>query len=93
MTTVLSQGGKIPATIVTGFLGAGKTTLIRNLLLNAGGRRIALIVNEFGDMGFDGSLLDGGLVGFPPGSAIGTPPAKISSNRGITLRCSEKQEG
>ncbi|NBN62377.1 cobalamin biosynthesis protein CobW [Microvirga tunisiensis] len=59
MTTVLSQGGKIPATIVTGFLGAGKTTLIRNLLLNAGGRRIALIVNEFGDMGFDGSLLDG----------------------------------
>lgn len=50
---------KIPATIITGFLGAGKTTLIRNLLTNAGGRRIALIVNEFGDMGFDGSLLDG----------------------------------
>ncbi|KQT88554.1 cobalamin biosynthesis protein CobW [Aurantimonas sp. Leaf443] len=50
---------KIPATIVTGFLGAGKTTLIRNLLQNAGGRRIALIVNEFGDLGVDGDLLKG----------------------------------
>ncbi|MBN9027564.1 cobalamin biosynthesis protein CobW [Kaistia nematophila] len=48
---------RIPATIVTGFLGAGKTTLIRNLIAGAEGRRIALIVNEFGDMGFDGSLL------------------------------------
>lgn len=60
MSTAFQQPGrKIPATIVTGFLGAGKTTLIRNLLRNAGGRRIALIVNEFGDMGFDGSLLNG----------------------------------
>ncbi|MGQ7791438.1 cobalamin biosynthesis protein CobW [Faunimonas sp. B44] len=49
--------GRIPATIVTGFLGAGKTTLIRHLLQNPGGRRIALIVNEFGDVGFDGGLL------------------------------------
>jgi len=49
--------GRIPATIVTGFLGAGKTTLIRRLLENPGGRRIALIVNEFGDVGFDGQLL------------------------------------
>ncbi len=49
--------GRIPATIVTGFLGAGKTTLIRHLLENAGGRRIALIVNEFGDVGFDGQVL------------------------------------
>lgn len=48
---------KIPATVVTGFLGAGKTTLIRHLLANAGGRRIALIVNEFGDIGVDGDLL------------------------------------
>ncbi|WP_269582235.1 cobalamin biosynthesis protein CobW [Roseibium sp. Sym1] len=60
MTTSISQPGrKIPATIVTGFLGAGKTTLIRNLLTNANGKRIALIVNEFGDMGFDGSLVNG----------------------------------
>jgi cobalamin biosynthesis protein CobW len=49
--------GRIPATIVTGFLGAGKTTLIRHLLRNPGGRRIALIVNEFGDVGFDGQVL------------------------------------
>ncbi len=49
--------GRIPTTIVTGFLGAGKTTLIRHLLQNPGGRRIALIVNEFGDVGFDGELL------------------------------------
>ncbi len=59
---------RIPATIVTGFLGAGKTTLIRNLLRNAGGRRIALIVNEFGDVGFDGAVLgacDTGQTGAP----------------------------
>lgn len=48
---------KIPATLITGFLGAGKTTLIRNLMLNAEGRRIALIVNEFGETGIDGDLL------------------------------------
>jgi len=48
---------KIPATIVTGFLGAGKTTLLRHLLANAAGRRLALIINEFGDVGIDGSLL------------------------------------
>ena len=48
---------KIPATVITGFLGAGKTTLVRHLLQNAGGRRIALIVNEFGDVGIDGEIL------------------------------------
>jgi cobalamin biosynthesis protein CobW len=50
---------KIPATVVTGFLGAGKTTLIRHLLDNADGRRIALIINEFGDLGVDGDILRG----------------------------------
>ncbi|WP_210484218.1 cobalamin biosynthesis protein CobW [Microvirga antarctica] len=50
---------KIPCTIVTGFLGAGKTTLVRNLLQNAGGRRLAVLVNEFGDIGFDGSFIEG----------------------------------
>lgn len=48
---------KIPATVITGFLGAGKTTLVRHLLQNAGSRRIALIVNEFGDVGIDGEIL------------------------------------
>ena len=50
---------KIPATVVTGFLGSGKTTLIRNLLRQADGRRIALIINEFGDLGVDGEILKG----------------------------------
>ena len=50
---------KIPATVVTGFLGAGKTTLIRHMLENAGGKRIALIINEFGDLGVDGGILKG----------------------------------
>jgi cobalamin biosynthesis protein CobW len=48
---------KIRATVITGFLGAGKTTLIRHMLAHAGGRRIALIVNEFGDVGIDGDIL------------------------------------
>lgn len=55
MTTI----GKLPVTIVTGFLGAGKTTLIRHLLRTANGRRIALIINEFGDIGIDGEILNG----------------------------------
>ncbi|MEL6920895.1 MAG: cobalamin biosynthesis protein CobW, partial [Pseudomonadota bacterium] len=50
---------KIPATVITGFLGAGKTTMIRNLLQNAEGRKIALIINEFGDLGVDGDVLKG----------------------------------
>lgn len=50
---------KIPATVVTGFLGAGKTTLVRHLLTHARGKRIALIVNEFGELGVDGEILKG----------------------------------
>ncbi len=48
---------KIPATVITGFLGAGKTTLIRHMLQNAGGRRLGLLINEFGDVGVDGEIL------------------------------------
>ena len=48
---------KVPVTIVTGFLGAGKTTLVRHTIENAEGRRLALIVNEFGDVGVDGAIL------------------------------------
>ncbi len=48
---------KVPCTIVTGFLGAGKTTLVRHVLENAEGRRLAVIVNEFGDVGIDGDIL------------------------------------
>ncbi|SDC81813.1 cobalamin biosynthesis protein CobW [Sphingomonas sp. YR710] len=50
---------RVPCTIVTGFLGAGKTTLVRHVLENAGGRRLAVIVNEFGDVGIDREVLKG----------------------------------
>src|SRR5271163_4857179 len=61
---------KTPVTIVTGFLGAGKTTLIRHLMANAGGRRLALIINEFGDVGVDGQLLKGCADADCPSDAI-----------------------
>ena len=48
---------KIPVTVISGFLGAGKTTLVRHLLQNNQGRRIAVLVNEFGEVGIDGDLL------------------------------------
>ena len=51
------SAAKIPATIITGFLGAGKTTMVRHLLGNANGRRLAVIVNEFGAEGVDGETL------------------------------------
>ena len=53
------MAAKIPATVITGFLGAGKTTMIRHMLENAKGKRIALIINEFGDLGVDGDILKG----------------------------------
>ena len=53
------QNRKIPATVVTGFLGAGKTSLVRHALGAANGRRIAVIVNEFGDLGIDEAVLRG----------------------------------
>jgi cobalamin biosynthesis protein CobW len=56
---MIDKLARVPCTIVTGFLGAGKTTLIRHVLANAGGRRLAVIVNEFGDIGIDGEILKG----------------------------------
>ena len=54
---------KIPVTVVTGFLGSGKTTLLRHILQNAQGQRIAVIVNEFGELGIDGEILKGCGIG------------------------------
>ncbi|WP_424945642.1 cobalamin biosynthesis protein CobW [Candidatus Spongiihabitans sp.] len=48
---------KIPATVVTGFLGSGKTTLLTNMIKQAGGKRIAVIINEFGELDIDADLL------------------------------------
>ncbi len=53
------QTQKIPVTIITGFLGSGKTTLIHKIAQNANGRRLAIIVNEFGELGMDGEILKG----------------------------------
>jgi cobalamin biosynthesis protein CobW len=50
---------RVPATVITGFLGAGKTSLVRHLLARAEGRRLAVIVNEFGELGIDRELLLG----------------------------------
>jgi cobalamin biosynthesis protein CobW len=55
----MTELARVPCTVVTGFLGAGKTTLIRHVLENAGGRRLAILVNEFGDVGIDGEILKG----------------------------------
>jgi cobalamin biosynthesis protein CobW len=55
---------KIPATVVTGFLGAGKTTLLRHLIATANGKKLAFVINEFGDFGVDAGIIDGcGLEG------------------------------
>ena len=62
---------KIPATVITGFLGSGKTTLIRHLLEHNQGRRFALIANEFGDVGVDADLLsDCGEEACKPGDIV-----------------------
>jgi len=55
----MTEISRVPCTVVTGFLGAGKTTLIRNLIENTKGKRLAIIVNEFGDVGIDGEILKG----------------------------------
>ena len=49
---------RVPVLVVTGYLGAGKTTLVNRILAGANGRRYAVIVNEFGDIGIDGALIE-----------------------------------
>ena len=53
----MSDLAKIPVTVITGFLGSGKTTLIRHLMQNPQGKRLAILVNEFGTLGVDGDIL------------------------------------
>ena len=65
------SAAKIPVTVITGFLGAGKTSLIQHLLRTAAGRRLALVINEFGDVGVDAEILMGcGLESCDPGSIV-----------------------
>ena len=85
------MAAKIPVTVITGFLGSGKTTLIRHLLRNNQGRRIAVLVNEFGELGIDGDLLrDCGICdGEAPGAT--TQPDIVELINGC-LCCTVQEE-
>jgi cobalamin biosynthesis protein CobW len=80
---------KIAATIVTGFLGSGKTTLLRHLLTHAQGRRIAVIVNEFGELGIDGELLQGCGIGC---DETGAPNGQLFELANGCLCCTVQEE-
>ncbi len=80
---------KVPVTVVTGFLGSGKTTLIRHLLQNNEGRRIAVVVNEFGEVGIDGELLRS--CGVCEAETSDTPPPIVELTNGC-LCCTVQEE-
>jgi cobalamin biosynthesis protein CobW len=80
---------KLPTTIVTGFLGSGKTTLLRHLLSNADGRRLAVIVNEFGEVGVDGDLLRQCSVGCDEDASAPMPLYELANG---CLCCTVQEE-
>ena len=53
----MNAEAKVPVTILTGFLGSGKTTLLNKILSEEHGKRIAVIENEFGEVGIDQALV------------------------------------
>ena len=81
------RAARVPCTIVTGFLGSGKTTLIRHVLANANGRRLAVIVNEFGDVGIDGEILKGCGDAACPKRTSSSSPMAASAARSPTSSC------
>jgi cobalamin biosynthesis protein CobW len=83
---------KIPVTVVTGFLGAGKTTLVRHLLQNNQGRRIAVLVNEFGEIGIDGDLLRSCQVCDEEDSLENSPASNIVELTNGCLCCTVQEE-
>ncbi|MBY4676037.1 cobalamin biosynthesis protein CobW [Marinobacterium arenosum] len=84
---------KVPATIVTGFLGSGKTTLLANLLKQAQGKRIAVIVNEFGELDIDAELIRSCPLDCPEASAAGDGEAgKIYELANGCICCTVEEE-
>ncbi|MBE9241834.1 cobalamin biosynthesis protein CobW [Synechocystis salina] len=83
---------KIPVTVVTGFLGSGKTTLVRNLLQNNQGRRIAVLVNEFGEVGIDGDILRSCQMCDEDGNQISNEAPKIVELANGCLCCTVQEE-
>ena len=69
----------LPTVLIGGYLGAGKTTLVNHLLRHAGGRRVAVLVNDFGNLGIDAALID---------SAAGDTTAGVLALSGGCLCCS-----
>lgn len=80
---------KLPTTIITGFLGSGKTTLLRHLLTQANGRRLAVIVNEFGEVGVDGELLRQCSVGCDEDASAPMPLYELANG---CLCCTVQEE-
>ena len=86
------HAAKIPTTIITGFLGAGKTTLVRHILENAGGRRLAVIVNEFGARGVDGEILqNSGLENCPETRTSSSSPMAACAARWRMISCRQSR--
>ncbi len=83
---------KIPVTVITGFLGAGKTTLVRNLLQNNQGQKIAVLVNEFGEVGIDGEILKSCQVCDEDDADNGNPQTNIVELTNGCLCCTVQEE-
>src|ERR1700692_4074792 len=81
---------RISVAVVTGFLGSGKTTLMRHILENPKGLRIAVIVNEFGELGIDGEILKGCNIGCEDESVTDQPNLYELSNG--CLCCTVQEE-
>jgi len=80
---------KLPTIIVIGFFGSGKTTLLRHMLTHANGRRLAVIVNEFGEVGVDGELLRSCTVGCEEEDSESGPLYELSNG---CLCCTVQEE-